>query len=92
METTLNISGQYQSTNAKFKGTKKEVRAFLISTAKEVRRASREMRRLEDSVHAISEDKHPSKLVTMASYKIQTLSNEQIIDLLNGHGVVKYSL
>jgi hypothetical protein len=92
MKATVKISGQYKSSNATFEGTKKEVRNFLINTAKEVRRNSRLLRRLEDSVHAISSDKHVSKLVTMASFKIQTLSNEQIVELLNNHGVIKYSL
>jgi hypothetical protein len=92
MKNSVQITGQYKSSNATFTGTKKEVRNFLIETAKEKRRASRTSRHLEDSVHAICETKHQSKLVTMASFKIQLLSNEQIIELLNNHGNLKYTL
>jgi len=86
----IQINGQYASSNATFKGTKKEVRAFLIKTAKEKRRASRQLRNLEDSVHAINSNLHQSNLVTMASFDIQKLSNQEIVKLLNNHGVIKY--
>jgi outer membrane protein assembly factor BamA len=88
----ITINGQYASSNVTFEGTKKEVRAFLINEAREKRNASRELRKLENSVHAIDEKLHQSKLVTMASFKIPLLNNEQIIELLNAHGVLKYKL
>ena len=88
----ITISGQYQSSNSSFEGTKKQVLNFLRTEAKRMRRESRTSRHLDDSVHSIPEQKHPSKLVTIASFKLNDMRMEDIIKLINNHGVLKYTV
>ena len=57
-----------------------------------MRRESRISRRLEDSVSAINEKIHPSKLVTMASFKLNNLGIDSLLELMNNHGVIKYTV
>lgn len=89
---TLTISGQYSASNSTFTGIKKQVLNYLRDEARRMRRESRTSRHLEDSVHAINENLHPSKLVTMASFKLNNLGIENLLELINNHGVLNYSI
>jgi len=73
-----------------FEGNKKVVLEKLRTEAREKRRSSRIAHKLEDTVHSIDDSKHQSKLVTMASFKLENLGVDQLLDLLNNHGVTNY--
>jgi len=92
MKNLITITGDYNSSNATFEGTKKEVLEFLKKEALTMRKQSRELRRLPNTVHAINNDLHQSKLVTMASFAIEKLGAENLIELMNSHGVFKYEM
>lgn len=84
------IDNQYST--SKFEGTKKEVLSFLRNEAYTKRRESRQLKGLPDNVMSIDEGLHNSKLVTMASFKINSLDVNCLIKLLNSHGVVKFKV
>lgn len=89
---TVKTTGQYSSSNSIFTGTKKQVRTYLRSEASRMRRESRLVKKLDDTVHAIDSNLHISKLVTMASFTLGTLGIESLLELLNNHGVLKYTV
>jgi len=89
---TVTTTGQYAASNSTFTGSKKQVINSLRVEASRMRRESRLSRKLEDSVHAINENSHPSRLVTMASFKINNLGMESLLELINNHGVIKYKV
>ena len=89
---TLTVTGQYSASNYTLKGSKKEILTHLREVAGEKRRNSRLLNKLPDSVHSINENLHQSKLVTMASFDLNKMRANQIIELLNNHGVIKFSL
>jgi hypothetical protein len=89
---TVTVTGQYVASNYTFTGTKKQVINYLRDEARRMRRESRTSRHLEDSVHAIDDDLHPSKLITMASFKLNNLGIDCLLDLINNHGVIKYTV
>jgi len=89
---TVSISGQYKSSDATFTGSKKQVLNFLRTEARRMRRESRTSRHLPDDVHSINENLHPSKLVTMASFKLNDLDVDALLNLINNHGVLKYKV
>lgn len=91
-EITVTTTGQYQSSLTTFTGTKKQVLNYLRDLAVNFRRQSREAKKLPNSVHSIDVNLHPSKLVTMASFKIKTLGIQESISLLNNHGVLSFSI
>ena len=92
METlTVTKTGQYFQALT-FTGTKKQVISHLRDEARRMRRESRTSRHLKDSVHAINENLHTSKLVTMASFQLNNLGLESILELINNHGVIKYTV
>jgi len=86
---TLTVKGQYSSSNYTLTGSRKEVYNHLITLAKEKRRQSRLLNKLDDSVHSLPANKHQSKLVTIASFKI---NSQNVIELLNNHGVLKFAI
>jgi hypothetical protein len=90
---TLHTTGEYSTSNStmKFAG-KKQLLAYLRSEARRLRTNSRSMRKLPLTVHAISAHLHPSKLVTMASFELQKLGVQELVTLLNYHGVIKYNV
>ncbi|MCT4665662.1 MAG: hypothetical protein N4A45_10550 [Flavobacteriales bacterium] len=75
-----------------FKGSRKEVLEHLRQEAKRKRRDSRLTKGLPDNVHSIDENLHQAKLVTIASFKINEMGLEQLLDLLNQHGELKYAV
>ena len=89
---TLTVKGQYSASNYTLKGSKKEILTHLREEAGEKRRESRLLHRLDDNVHSIDSNLHQSRLVTMASFDLNKMNANQIIELLNNHGVIKYSL
>ena len=89
---TLKISGQYQSSNATVKGSKKTILNFLRDEARKLRRDSRKRHNLDNSVMSIDENLHKSKLVTIASFELNNLGTENLCELLNNHGVKKYEV
>lgn len=88
---TITTTGQYSASDSTFTGTKKQVINYLRDEARRMRRESRTSKHLEDSVHAISESLHSSKLVAMASFKLNNLNIEALLELMNNHGVIKYA-
>jgi phage host-nuclease inhibitor protein Gam len=86
---TIKINNQYSTST--FTGTTKEVANFLRTEAKLKRRESRLRAKLNDSVTALPSHLHQSKLVTMASFALNSLDAKSLMTLLNNHGVVKYS-
>ena len=89
---TLTTTGQYAAINSTFTGTKKQVLNHLRDEARRMRRESRTSRHLPDNVHAIDENLHPSKLVTMASFRLNSLGIDSLLELMNNHGVIKYTV
>jgi RNase P protein component len=84
-------SNQY-GIQEQFIGSSKETHNYLLSEAKTKRRNSRIAHRLTDSVHSLPHTAHQSELVIIASFDLNSMSNEKLITLLNAHGVVKYEL
>lgn len=89
---TVTITGQYTSSNTTFTGTKKQVLNFLRDEARRMRRESRTLRHLPDNVHSINENLHSSKLVTMASFQLNNICLEGLLELINNHGVLRYTV
>jgi len=82
-----------QTGNSKiFEGSKSSLLIQLREEARKIRRESRLRNGLEDSVHSISENLHPSTLVTMASFKLDFLGLRDLTNLLSNHGVCNYIL
>jgi plasmid maintenance system killer protein len=73
-------------------GNKKNILEQLRTEAREKRSSSRIAHKLEDTVHSIDENKHPSKLVTMASFRLEELAINQLLKLLNNHGITNYAI
>lgn len=88
----LKVTGQYSASNYTLKGSKKEILTHLREVTGEKRRNSRLSNKLSDTVHSINENLHQSKLVTMASFELNKMGANQIIELLNNHEVIKFSL
>lgn len=88
----LIIQGDYASSTYVKEGTRKEIRLFLNSEAHRLRRESRLIHNLPDNVHSIDRSKHQSELVTMAAFKLTPMSIEQLLPLINNHGVLKYKI
>lgn len=86
---TIKIRNQYET--QKFIGSKKEVLAFLRNEVLTKREDSRKVKKLAFNVHSLPVDAHSSKLVTVAAFKIKQLGKNDLIELLNAHGVQKYS-
>lgn len=89
---TITKSGDYKSSASTFTGTKKDALNYLRSEACRMRRESRLLHKLPDNVHSIPPDRHPSKLVTMASYHLTMMGMEQLLSLINNHGVLVYKI
>ncbi len=89
---TVTAKGEHRATESTFTGTKKRVLDFLRSEAREIRRGSRISNGLKDDVHSIDRSEHQSELVTMACFKLQDMRMEQILELINNHGVIKYTV
>jgi hypothetical protein len=92
MKNSIKITGDYESSNSTFTGTEKETLKFLRKEALKMRKDSRSMRNLPNTVHAISAELHQSKLVTMASFAIKRLGIDSLIELINSRGVLKYTI
>lgn len=91
-EFKLIVKGDYAASNYTKKGSKKEILTFLRDEAHKLRRSSRLIHNLPDNVHSIDDKLHQSKLVTMASFKLSEMNIEQLLTLLNNHGVYKYQI
>jgi hypothetical protein len=74
-----------------FKGTLRQVLNQLRAEAAKRRRESRQAHNLPDDVMAI-ESRHPSKLVNMASFGLNSMNLDKLLVLLNNHGVENYEV
>ena len=93
----LKITGDYEVSNTIFKGTKKQVLFFLRSKALDMRMSGRQtiLRKKEDwnKINGLSGDKkHNSELVNLASFQINQMGREQLLPLMNAHGVMTYEV
>lgn len=70
----------------------KNILDYLRNECHEKRRASRLKSNLPDNVHSVDENLHQSKLVTMASFDLKNKKRQELLDLLNNHGVEKFSI
>jgi plasmid maintenance system killer protein len=73
-------------------GNKKQVLEDLRVEARTKRRESRLRHNLTDDVHSIDKSLHQSELVTMASFKLENKGLNDLIELLNSHGVTNYKI
>ena len=94
MKYLVKKTGQYQSSNGSFKFNKrKDVLNFLRIEAHRMRRESRIlMGKKFDNVDSLPRHFHKSELVTMASFNLEKLGMEQLLKLINNHGVIKYEV
>lgn len=90
MKFQITVSNQY-GTSYMYEGYKKAMLTKLRDIAASKRRASRQLHGLTDDVFSINSKLHQSRLVTMASFDLNQLGSEQIVKLLNDHGVEKFS-
>lgn len=74
------------------KGTRKQVLQKLRMQASEKRMSSRKVHGLETSIAPLLRNQHSSELVCIASYELDKLSLNKLIELLSSHGVEKYKL
>ena len=90
---TITKKGQYASSNETFEGSKREVLSYLRAEALTMREQSRQvMPKSVRNVHAILKNKHSSELVNLATYKLKELGIDQLLPLMNVHGVFNYSM
>lgn len=85
---------QYASSQEMFEGSKKEVLAFIRNEALTMREQSRQtIKGYKPTVHALhGAQKQISKLVNIASFKINQMNINNLIDLLNAHGLSNYTI
>lgn len=89
---TLTITGQYASSNEIITGSKRLVLLELRYKALKMRKDSRATIKLFKNVHSLPKNTHQSELVNMASYDLNKLGIDQLLPLMNAHGVLKFNV
>ncbi len=85
-------TGQYNASKVIIEGNKKTILNFLRAEALTMREQSRQtIKGYDSSVHALyGKEKHTSEIVNLASFKIKQMNIEQLLPLMNAHGVMTY--
>jgi hypothetical protein len=89
--TTVQVTGVYASSATTLTGTKREVLAQLRLKASLMRRNSRKLMK-QDNVHSLITNKHQSPLVNLASYQLNQLGLNELLNVMNAHGVLKFKI
>lgn len=91
-EMVVEISNQY-GVHTYIRGTRIGILKQLRAIALDKRKTSRQAHRLPTDVMALgAAQKTGNKLVDMATFEIKQKTIAELLDLLNGHGVEKYTL
>lgn len=87
-------TGEYTASQETLNGSKKEILAYLRGEALEMRKGSRDtMKGVANDVHSIiGAKKHTSEVVNLATYDIKQMNIEQLLPLVNAHGVMSYEI
>lgn len=87
----LTKKGNYESSQVTIEGNKKMILAYLRDEALTMREDSRQVMKCRPTVHALHIKKHTSKIVNLASFAIKKMGIDQLLPLMNVHGVMKYT-
>lgn len=91
-EMVVAISNQY-GVHTRIRGTRTNILKQLRTIALDKRKASRQAHRLPTDVMALgAAQKTGNKLVDMATFEIKQKTIAELLDLLNAHGIEKYTL
>lgn len=87
-------TGQYASSTKEVEGNKATILEFLRSEALTMREESRQtIKGYTPTVHALQgNDKHTSEIVNIASFKINQMGINNLVILMNAHGVMTYKI
>lgn len=89
---TITKIGQYAASKEVFECSKRQALNYFRIEAARMRRESRLLKKLPDSVMPLPVEFHKSRLVTIASFALNYMDIEALLELINNHGVIKYSI
>lgn len=87
-------TGDYESSKEVVEGKKRAILTYMRSEALRMRKESRMTmpKELRDVHSIIGADRHISEVVNLASFQINQMNIEQLLPLINAHGVMSYSI